>query len=414
MVESNRPGETGRITWLGGQYSGEVSNCVPHGKGRLTLPNGTRYEGDWKEGKPHGRGTVIYLSGGVYQGEIKEGKRDGYGKYSSPDGKTANGLWEQGKFVMSLEELQQGKLKAKLEKTKAVIKIEALSFVYHSGKGIFDLNFSVGQGEAFGYLGPNGAGKTTTIRSLLGFTKPGKGSCSINDLDCWHNSALIQQELGYLPGEITFFDEMTGIQFLNLVADLRGDKSKKRRNSLLDRLELDPTGRIRRMSKGMKQKLGIVTAFMHDPAVYVLDEPSSGLDPLMQNEFVELVLEEKIRGKTFLISSHNFDEIYRTCDRAGIIREGQLVAVEDVHLLKSSQRKTYLVTLATAEEIERLRNSGLELGKIGKNTVEVIVRGNYDQFTAALAKCRVVGLDAVTEGLEQLFLKYYSQEGILS
>ncbi len=410
MDKTNRPGEQNRIAWLGGEYSGETANGLPQGKGSLKLPDGTRYEGDWKEGKPHGRGIVTYPSGGVYGGEIKEGKRDGYGKYFGPDGKIVAGLWEQGKFIKSFEELQQGKLKATLEEPQDVIRIESLSFVYRSGKGIFDLTFSVGQGEAFGFLGPNGAGKTTTIRNLLGFTKPTKGSCLINNLDCWRDSALIQQSLGYLPGEITFFDEMTGTQFLNLVTALRGDNNKKRRDSLLDRFELDPTGRIRRMSKGMKQKLGIITAFMHDPAVYILDEPTSGLDPLMQNEFVELVLEEKERGKTFLMSSHNFEETYRTCDRAGIIREGQLIAVEDVHSLKSSQRKTYLVTLAIPEEIEFLRSAGLELGRISKNTVEVIVKDNYDQFTAALARCSVTGLDAVTQGLEQLFLKYYGQE----
>ncbi len=401
-----------RIPWIGGDYIGELSNSVPHGRGILTLTDGTRYAGGWKEGKPHGRGTVNYPSGGIYKGEIKEGKRDGYGNYTGPDGKTAYGLWEQGKFVMSLEELQRGEPKAKLAKPKDVIRIESLSFVYRSGKGIFDLNFSVGQGEAFGFLGPNGAGKTTTIRNLLGFTRPTKGNCLINDLDCWRDAALIQHDLGYLPGEITFFDEITGTQFLNLIASMRGDGEKQRRKSLLERFELDPTGRIRRMSKGMKQKLGIVTAFMHDPAVYVLDEPTSGLDPLMQNEFVELVLEEKERGKTFLMSSHNFEETYRTCDRAGIIREGQLVAVEDVHSLKSSQRKTYLVTLARPEEIEYLRSAGLDLGKISKNTVEVVVKDNYDQFTAALAGCRVIGLDVVTQGLEQLFLKYYGQEGL--
>lgn len=410
MDEANRPGEQKKIAWLGGEYSGAVVNNLPHGKGSLKLPDGTRYEGDWKAGKPHGRGSVIYPSGGVYRGEISEGKRAGFGKYFSPDGNVVEGLWEQGKYVRLHADLLQDKLQALPEESQDMIKIESLSFVYRSGKGIFDLTFNVSQGEVFGFLGPNGAGKTTTIRNLLGFTKPTKGSCFINNLHCWRNSALIQRDLGYLPGEITFFDEMTGTQFLNLVAALRGDKNSTGRKRLLERFELDPSGRIRRMSKGMKQKLGIITAFMHDPAVYILDEPTSGLDPLMQNEFVELVLEEKERGKTFLMSSHNFEEIYRTCDRAGIIREGQLVAVEDVHSLKAAQRKTYLVTLAGPEEIENLRSAGLELGKISKNTVEVIVKDNYDQFAAALARCRVTGLDVVTQGLEQLFLKYYGQE----
>ncbi|MDW7739866.1 MAG: ABC transporter ATP-binding protein [Bacillota bacterium] len=291
-----------------------------------------------------------------------------------------------------------------------MISIHSLTFQYSSGKGIFDISFEVGEGEVFGFLGPNAAGKTTTIRNLLGFTKPGQGQCSINGMDCWRDAAKIQNQLGYLPGEMAFFEEMTGLQFLNLIGSMRGLSRNGRRENLIDRFELDPSGRIRRMSKGMKQKLGIVAAFMHDPAVYVLDEPTSGLDPLMQNIFVELILEEKERGKTVLMSSHNFEEIYRTSDRAGIIREGRIVAVEDVHSLKSSQRKTFLVTLGSEKDLELLRSTGLELGRISKNTVEVIVFGNYDQFISALAGCRVLGLDVVTQSLEQVFLRYYGRE----
>ncbi|MGM0689738.1 MAG: ABC transporter ATP-binding protein [Bacillota bacterium] len=291
-----------------------------------------------------------------------------------------------------------------------MINIESLTFQYSTGKGIFDLNFSVEEGEVFGYLGPNGSGKTTTIRNLLGFVKPGNGKCAINGLDCWNNARQIQKELGYLPGEIAFIDEMTGTQFLNLIGDMRGSRNKSRRDSLIDRFELDPSGRIRKMSKGMKQKLGIVTAFMHDPAVYILDEPTSGLDPLMQNVFVELALEERDRGKTILMSSHNFEETYRTCDRAGIIREGRLVAVEDVHSLKSSQRKAFLVTLGSKSDLEHLQSAGLEIGRIRKNTIEVYVSGNYNQFIDALGRCNIIGLEVATQSLEQVFLKYYGRE----
>jgi len=295
-------------------------------------------------------------------------------------------------------------------KQKDIIKIESLTFTYKSGKGIFDLNFTVREGEVFGFLGPNGAGKTTAIRNLLGFTRPEKGRCSINELECWNDAAKIQGMLGYLPGEMAFFDEMSGSQFLDLIGAMRGRKKNSRRDDLIERFELDPSGRIRKMSKGMKQKLGIVAAFMHDPAVYVLDEPTSGLDPLMQNTFVELILEEKDRGKTILMSSHNFEETYRTCDRAGIIREGRLVTVEDVHSLKTSQRKAYLVTLGSESDLETLHSAGMEIGIISKNTVEVFVSGNYKQFIEALARCTVLGLDVATQSLEQIFLKYYGRE----
>jgi ABC-2 type transport system ATP-binding protein len=178
-----------------------------------------------------------------------------------------------------------------------MIQINQITKRYGENKGVFDLTFSVPKGEVFGYLGPNGAGKTTTIRHLLGFLNPDSGSCSVNGLDCRQQAAEIQRFTGYIPGEIAFLNNMTGMEFLKLLADMRGMKSNKKRDELLELLELDPRGNIRKMSKGMKQKLGIVTAFMHDPDVLILDEPSSGLDPLMQNRFVELIHSEKAAGQ---------------------------------------------------------------------------------------------------------------------
>jgi len=291
-----------------------------------------------------------------------------------------------------------------------MISVKNLTKTYKNGKGIFDLSFSVQAGEVFGYLGPNGAGKTTTIRQLMGFTNADKGSCAINGLDCRRQAKQIQRSLGYLPGEIAFFDEMTGTQFLHFMNDMRGVKDRKRMNGLIERFDLETKHKIRRMSKGMKQKLGLVAAFAHDPSVYILDEPTSGLDPLMQKIFIDLVREEKARGKTILMSSHHFDEIDRTCDRAGVIREGRLVAVEDVRSLKASQRKVFLVTVGSQEEVALLRASGLEVGAVTDNHVEIIVRTDYDSFVRALANCRVTGIDVLSQDLEQVFMKYYGQE----
>jgi ABC-2 type transport system ATP-binding protein len=400
MDKNHKALKVQNIPWLSGDYTGQLENIIPNGWGTLQMPDGQKFVGEWKAGKPNGSGTIILPNGGIYKGEFKNGKRHGHGRYTEPGGKIIEGLWENGQHIKPVKELK-----------REVIKLDALTFRYGSGKGVFDLSFSVGEGEVFGYLGPNGSGKTTTIRNLLGFIRPGRGTCSINGLDCWHNAAQIQKQLGYLPGEISFFDEMSGIQFLDLIGAMRGINKKSHRNALINRFELDPSAKIRRMSKGMKQKLGLVTAFMHDPAVYILDEPTSGLDPLMQNVFVDLILEEKERGKTILMSSHSFEETYRTCDRAGIIREGRLVAVEDVHSLKSSQHKAYLVTLESIADLEYLRSAGLKIGNISKNTVEVFVSGNYDQFIAALAKCKIHGLDVATQSLEQVFLKYYGREG---
>ena len=181
-----------------------------------------------------------------------------------------------------------------------VISIQNLTRDYGLGKGIFDVSFEVERGEIFGFLGPNGAGKTTTIRHLMGFIRPRSGECRINEMDCWKKHDEIQKRLGYIPGEISFFEDMSGREFLKFAADYRKLDRDNRMQEMLDRFELDPKGKIKKMSKGMKQKLGIAAAFMHDPDILILDEPTSGLDPLMQNRFIELIAEEKKRGKTVL------------------------------------------------------------------------------------------------------------------
>ncbi len=227
----------------------------------------------------------------------------------------------------------------------SVIKVDSLTRDYGGQKGVFDVSFHVDQGEAFGFLGPNGAGKTTTIRHLMGFLKPKAGSCTIDGLDCWHEREQVQARLGYIPGEISFFEDMSGTEFLKFIAEYRRIGSLNRRDELLERFALDPKGRIKKMSKGMKQKLGIVAAFMHDPDILILDEPTSGLDPLMQSRFIDLIAEEKKHGKTILMSSHMFEEVERTCDRIGIIRSGKLVTVDAVETLRERHMHTYTVRL---------------------------------------------------------------------
>ena len=160
----------------------------------------------------------------------------------------------------------------------------------------------------------------------MGFLKPKSGKCTINGLDCWSERDKVQARLGYIPGEISFFDDMSGTEFLRFITDYRKIGTQNRKEELLERFELDPKSKIKKMSKGMKQKLGIVAAFMHDPDILILDEPTSGLDPLMQSRFVHLVAEEQEHGKTVLMSSHIFEEVERTCDRIGIIRKGRMIA----------------------------------------------------------------------------------------
>jgi len=291
------------------------------------------------------------------------------------------------------------------------IVIDQLTKVFPSGKGIFDVSFEVGKGEVFGYLGPNGAGKSTTIRHLMGYMKPQKGQATINGLDCFKNSAEIQKKVGYLPGEIAFLEGMNGLEFLNLLAGMRGLKNFQRRDELIELFQFDVKTPIRKMSKGMKQKVGIVAAFMHDPDILILDEPTSGLDPLMQRQFIELILEEKKKGKTILMSSHSFSEIDRTCDRVGIIKDGKIVAIEDVHRLRSMQRKLFDITLRKEEDVQKLLQSGLDVTKSNRNQVQVAVQGDYDSFINVLANVEVDSLDVHTQTLEEIFMHYYDKRG---
>ncbi|MDL2220520.1 ABC transporter ATP-binding protein [Eubacteriales bacterium OttesenSCG-928-N14] len=288
-----------------------------------------------------------------------------------------------------------------------VIEIQQLTKDYGGHKGVFDISFSVSAGEVFGFLGPNGAGKTTTIRQLMGFIRPDGGSCTIGGMDCWKDAAKIQSRVGYIPGEAAFIDEMRGKEFLAFIGKYRGQYNPGRIDALCERFELDASGKIKKMSKGMKQKVGIVCAFMHDPDILVLDEPSSGLDPLMQNRFIELVLEEKQRGKTVLMSSHIFEEVARTSDRVGIIKQGELVDVQDTHALKSAKRRVYLVTLQDMQAAEAFKQGGFEITSQNGNQLSVMVEGNVPQFIQRLTQYPVVDLDVATQSLEDLFMHHY-------
>ena len=289
----------------------------------------------------------------------------------------------------------------------SVIAIQNLTRDYGCGRGVFGLSFEVGQGEAFGFLGPNGAGKTTTIRHLMGFIKSKSGSCTIGGLDCWNDSEKINRRLGYIPGEISFFDDMSGPEFLKFSAKYRGMNGTGRTEELLERFDFNPHGKIKKMSKGMKQKIGIVAAFMHDPAILILDEPTSGLDPLMQSRFTQLVSEEKERGKTILMSSHMFDEVERTCHRVGIIRGGKLVAVDSVDALKAAQVKKYIITFESSTSATAFAEENLQTELLTHHRVAVTVQNNMREFIVLMNKYPVTNLSAPSQSLEEIFMHYY-------
>lgn len=207
-----------------------------------------------------------------------------------------------------------------------VIQLERVTKDYGGGRGVFDLSFAVGRGEVVGFLGANGAGKSVTMRLLMGFVRADGGRATLGGRPCFADRAAIQREVGYLPGELALPGDMTGRSFLAFVAGMRGTALPCRANALIDYFELDPSAKLRAMSKGTRQKVGIVAAFMHWPAVLLLDEPTSGLDLLMQRRFVELVRAEKRRGATILLSSHVLGEVEGTCDRALFVRSGRLTS----------------------------------------------------------------------------------------
>lgn len=295
-----------------------------------------------------------------------------------------------------------------------MIQIDSLTQQFSNGRGIFDVSFNVKEGEVFGFLGPNGSGKSTTIRHLMGYMKPQKGYATIKGLDAWDKQAETRSYVGYLPGEMAFLDGLTGQDFLNMIAGMQGVHSHKRRAELIDKLQFNPKTPIRKMSKGMKQKVGIVATFMHDPDIYILDEPTSGLDPLMQKIFIDLVIEEKEKGKTFLMSSHSFAEIEQTCDRAAIIREGKIATVKNIHDLQSLQRKAFDVTLTKQVDIEALLSSGLTAKKLDNFVVRIEIQGNYDAFLAILSHYHVKNISAADQSLEQIFMDYYDVKEVKS
>ena len=191
----------------------------------------------------------------------------------------------------------------------SVIEVNHITKDYGNQRGVFDVSFEIQEGEVLGFLGPNGSGKTTTIRQLMGFMKPDQGEVKILGMDCFDDSANVQEKVGYLPGEIAFMEDMSGLEFIRFMAKMKNIKDMSKAEELMKFLELDARGKMKRMSKGMKQKIGIVIAFMQDTPILILDEPTSGLDPLMQNKFVELIHEAKKAGKTILMSSHIFEEV---------------------------------------------------------------------------------------------------------
>lgn len=245
------------------------------------------------------------------------------------------------------------------------ISIKNLTKDYGKGKGIFDFSFDVRRGEIFGFVGTNGSGKTTTIRNMMGFLKPDNGNVTINGYDSWKDACEIKKTVGYVPGQIEFPDVGSGANFLKIQADFLGMKDLSYMNQLVDMFKLDTDASLKRMSKGMKQKTAIVAAFMSEPDILIMDEPSTGLDPMMRDTLIALVLEQKKKGRTIFMSSHIFKELEATCDRVAFINNGAMLNIVDRAQYHENMDKQYKIGFEVEQEYRAFLKSGYKI--INKN-----------------------------------------------
>lgn len=293
----------------------------------------------------------------------------------------------------------------------AAIRTEGLTKFYGKERGIIDLDLEVNEGEVFGYLGPNGAGKTTTIRLLLDLLRPTRGTSRVLGKHPYFDGVGVRSDIGYLPGELALYERLTGEQLLTYISHLRKMGGLGEARLVADRLELDLSRRIGDLSSGNKQKVGIVQAFMHHPKVLILDEPTGGLDPLMQQEFFRLVHDAKEEGRTVFLSSHVLSEVERIADRVGIIRRGRMVVVERLETLKARAPRRLDLHFAgpiPAVAFESLLN--VEDVWVDDTVVSCRVVGSVDELIKAASRFEVTNVVSHEADLEELFLRYYRGE----
>ncbi len=276
-------------------------------------------------------------------------------------------------------------------------------------RGLFDVSFTVEPGMVFGFIGPNGAGKSTAIRQLMGLIQADTGRATIGGFDCWNQSEEVKRLVGYLPGEINLPGDFTGEQVMQLMQKLH-HSSPQRQQELLNRFPFETKTKIRKMSKGMKQKLALVGCFMKDTPVYLLDEPTSGLDPLMQEHFLDLIDIERQRGKAILMSSHHFPEMEKSCDRAALIKEGRIIVEADIHELVRSSQKQYTIEFGLEAEAEQF---ALQIGSQRLQKQVSFVTGHeltLNQIIHLLTAYDVRMIQSSADDLEHVFLHYYGEE----
>ena len=292
-----------------------------------------------------------------------------------------------------------------MKKSDIVLEILNLKKYYGKVRGIEDISIKLKKGEVYGFIGPNGAGKSTTIRAIMNLINPTSGEIYINNKRNDKNDLKIKELIGYLPSEVSLYDDLTVKEMLDFHESFYKKNLKKRRERLINLLKLDETKKVEELSLGNSKKLGIVLALMHEPEILILDEPTSGLDPVMQNVFYELLLEEKKKGTTILYSTHVLSEVSRICNRIGIIKDGVIVKEQTINKLEK-EGKTYITIFS--EDIEKIKNE-LNLNVIyeNNNMIKFINNLEPNELINKISKYKINKLLIEEVTIEDLFMEYY-------
>ncbi|WP_328401543.1 ABC transporter ATP-binding protein [Nocardia sp. NBC_00403] len=293
-----------------------------------------------------------------------------------------------------------------------MIEFDGLTKYYGRQPALVDVTLKVPAGVVFGYLGPNGAGKTTTIRILVGLMRPTRGTARVRGADTVREREVAQRHIGYLPGQFVAYPDLTAEQYLRYLAALRGGVDPAVRDAMIERLDLDPSQRIGAMSHGNRQKVGIVQAFMFEPDLLVLDEPTTGLDPLVQREFLGMVRQARAAGRTVFLSSHVLSEVQAVADTVGMLREGQLITVRSVaELTKQAFHRIDLTFAGEPPDSDVLRGiAGVRRAERNAVAVHIELEGSTADLVKAVAPYDVVDIVSHEPDLEEVFLTYYGQE----
>lgn len=287
------------------------------------------------------------------------------------------------------------------------IKTVNLTKYYGKARGIIELNLSVEKGECFGFIGPNGAGKSTTIRTLLGLISPTAGSVRIFGKDIAKEKEAILQDIGYLPSEAVFYPGMKVKDILKLSADMRKKDCTEEAKTLCERLRLDTSRKVDELSFGNRKKVAIVCALQSNPALLILDEPTGGLDPLMQREFFDIIRQRNRKGTTVFLSSHVLSEVQRNCTRAAVIREGEVIACDSVDALSKTSAKR--ITVHGSVDWKGL--DGIKDMKTADKAVSFLYSGDMNRLIQRLSEGDIFDLNVSEPDLEEIFLHYYEKEG---